>query len=87
MKKFNGKIASYFEYPMIQLNRKMSEHVNSNDSSEQDEDEKEDAKFVSTIRLVVGGLLLPTVAIALDKLILSRLNVIQSTLLRTSIVN
>ena len=37
----------------------------------EDDDEKDDAKFLATIRQVVGGLLLPTIAVSLDKLVLS----------------
>lgn len=70
-------------YSITELSRKINE--NGYDQNSEDEDEKEDEKFMSKIRLVVGGLLLPTVAISIDRLFLSRLNLINSALIRTAI--
>ncbi|CAF0746702.1 unnamed protein product [Brachionus calyciflorus] len=70
-------------YSITELSRKINE--NGYDQLPEDDDEKEDAKFMSKIRLVVGGLLLPTIAISVDKFFLSRLNLVNSVLVRTTI--
>lgn len=74
-------LATYSKNDMnIKLNENAYEH------SSEDDDEKEDAKFVSRLRLLVGGLFLPTVAISIDKMFLSRCNLSNSVLVRTAIV-
>ena len=56
-------------------------------SSSLSDDEKDDAKLLSTVRLVVGGLLLPTIAISIDKFFLRSFHFSSSTLIRTTIVS
>ena len=57
----------------------------------QDEDEKDDARFLSQIRQVVGGLLLPSISVSIEKLILRHIlpldNYNGSAIIRTIIVN
>jgi hypothetical protein len=48
-----------------------------------EETEKNDAKILYNIRLVIGGLMLPTIATTIDSLLFSRLGLIKSVLART----
>jgi len=77
-------IADYFHQKSTIQNQKQSQ------ARGEDEDEKDDAKFLATIRQVVGGLLLPSISVALDKLVLSHIspldNSVGSTVFRTLFV-
>lgn len=84
-KKLNNFFSIKATYSITELSRKINE--NSFGQTPEDEDEKEDAKFLSKIRLVIGGLLLPTIAISIDKLILNRLNLVNSAFIRVAIVS
>lgn len=55
-----------------------------------DDDESETRscdQFLVMIRRIVGGLFVPTAAICIDRLILSKLNLSQSVLVRTTVVS
>jgi hypothetical protein len=77
-------IADYFHQKSTIQNQKQSQ------ARGEEEDEKDDAKFLATIRQVVGGLLLPSISVALDKLVLSHImpldNSVGSTVFRTLFV-
>lgn len=74
--------ATYFKRADCELGRKISQ------SLEEDEEEKDDVQFVKMTRLILGGLFLPTVAVGIDRFILSHLGLFsKSTLMRTFIVS
>lgn len=76
--------ANYFNMRPSLCNQKANQ---SSASSSLSDDEKDDAKLLSTVRLVVGGLLLPTIAISIDKFFLRSFHFSSSTLIRTTIVS
>jgi hypothetical protein len=76
-------IAQYFKHSKEHLNRKLSQV----ESSIDDDENKSDEQFLATIRRVVGGLFIPTAAVAIDRLFLSKLPLSKSVLVRTAIVS
>ncbi len=74
------------------LNRKlhqleeMENQLRNTDGDDDDEDDelKTDDRFLLNLRRVVGGLLIPSIAISLDKIVLHRLNLSKSPLVRTA---
>ena len=78
--------ASYFECEQsIDYRRKSNEAGHEDDEAYNEEDE-DDLKYLRWIRLVLGGLLFPSISIFVDRVFLSSLNITSSTLLRTIIV-
>jgi hypothetical protein len=74
-------VAQYFKHSREHLNRKLDQAEN------MDDDEiKNDEQFLSTIRRIVGGLFLPTAAVALDRLVLRKICADKPVLTRTVIV-
>ena len=57
------------------------------DVEDDEEEEKDDIEYQQRIRLVVGGLLFPSVAICLDRLILRPFKLIKSSSLRFAVVS
>lgn len=83
---------NYFKLPNENTARKLQQHRNGGGGGAQrnrqvtdEEVDKNDAKILYNIRLVVGGLMLPTIASSLDYMFLSRLGIFKSVLLRTTI--
>lgn len=75
--------AAYLRRRNEEMKRKLSHNV-----TDEEEEEQEDAQFLTTIRLILGGLLLPTMAISIDRFILFRFNLFpKSTLVRTIFVS
>jgi hypothetical protein len=75
--------AAYLRRRNEEMKRKLSHNV-----TDEEEEEQEDAQFLATIRLILGGLLLPTMAISIDRFILFRFNIFpKSTLVRTIFVS
>ena len=81
---FINLFPKYFMHSQDHLNRKQ----NQLEDSEQSIDEyeiKTDDQFIVSIRRIVGGLFLPTIAISLDRLCLKKLGLCDSVLVRTAI--
>lgn len=57
------------------------------DDEDDDEEEKDDIEYQQRIRLIVGGLLLPSAAICVDRLVLSPFKLIKSSSLRIALVS
>lgn len=57
-----------------------------NDEDDDFDDEKEDSRLLHRIRLVIGGLLLPTMIVSIDKLAFNLVFKKKPTLLRTIMV-
>ena len=57
------------------------------DDEDDDEEEKDDIEYQQRIRLIVGGLLLPSTAICVDRLILTPFKLIESSSLRIVVVS
>lgn len=70
----------------LKYKQKQNKKTHNEESDDDDDEEKLNSKFISKIRLIVGGLMLPTIAVSLDRLVFGTLGFKGSSLLRTTLV-
>ena len=70
----------------LKYKQKQNKNTHHDESDDDDDEEKLNSKFISKIRLIVGGLMLPTIAVGLDRLVFGTFGLKCSSLLRTTLV-
>lgn len=77
-------IPSCFKFQTKLIDQKLNDYQDNEDDD--DDGEKEDMRFLSRIRLVVGGLLLPSTIVSIDRFTFGLIYKQKSTLFRTLLI-